>query len=261
VSDTENTGVVGLADRLWQAAVDRRPVEPLTRVRPDLTLQDARAIQAHNVRRRVEAGAVVRGSRLGGTSAPGPSEFGVLLDDMVLDEGDDVPVELFVQPKVAATMAFVLAADLAGPGVTIADALTAVSGVLPAVEIADSRIASWQLQVVDTVADNACGGRVVLGGRITPVTAVDLRLVGVLLHRNGLPIESAAGAAVLGNPARCIEWLANELGSVGRGLRRGDIVLAGPLHRLVPVRPGDHYQAGFAHLGNVAVQFGDGTAA
>ena len=45
------------------------------------------------------------------------------------------------------------------------------------------------------------------------------------------------------------------MGSTGPGLRRGDIVLAGPLHRLVPVRPGDFYQAEFAHLGNVTVQF------
>jgi 2-keto-4-pentenoate hydratase len=117
------------------------------------------------------------------------------------------------------------------------------------------------VQLADTVADNASGGKVVLGGRITPVDAVDLRLVGVLLQRNGSPIESAAGAAALGNPARCVEWLANRLGSAGRGLRRGDIVLAGPLHRLVPVRPGDYFQAEFAHLGNVTVQFADRRAA
>ena len=141
-------------------------------------------------------------------------DFGVLLDDMFLDEGDDIPLDLFVQPRVVATIAFVLAADLAGPGLNVADALTAVAGVMPAIEIVDSRIASWQVQVADTVADNASAGKVVLGGRITPVTAVDLRLVGVLLQRNGVPIESAAGAAALGNPARCVEWLANKLGSV-----------------------------------------------
>jgi 2-keto-4-pentenoate hydratase len=261
----DDTGVVGLADRLWQASVDRRPIEPLTQLRTDLTVQDAYAIQMHNVRRRVASGAIVRGRRMGRTSRPrqhllgvDEPDFGVLLDDMFLDEGDVVPLDLFVQPRVVATIAFVLAADLAGPGVSVADALTAVAGVMPAIEIVDSRIASWQVQVADTVADNASAGKVVLGGRITPATAVDLRLVGVLLQRNGVPIESAAGAAALGNPARCVEWLANELGSTGRGLRRGDIVLAGPLHRLVPVRAGDFYQAEFAHLGSVTVQFAGG---
>jgi 2-keto-4-pentenoate hydratase len=268
VSDAQDIGIVGLADRLWQAAVHRRAIEPITRARPGLTVQDAYAIQAHNVRRRVAAGALVRGRRMGRTSGPrqvvvgvDEPDFGVLLDDMFLDEGDEIPLELFVQPRVVATMAFVLGTDLAGPGLTIADALTAVTGVMPAIEIVDSRIASWQVQLADTVADNASAGKVVLGGRITPVDTVDLRLLGVLLHRNGAPIESGAGAAALGNPARCIEWLANELGSVGRGLRRGDIVLTGPLHRLVPVRPADYFQAEFAHLGNVTVQFADGSRA
>lgn len=268
MTGVDDTGVVGLADRLWRAEVDRTPISPITALRPDLTVEDAYAIQSYNVRRRVAAGAVVRGRRLGRTSRARQDvlgvdepDFGVLLADMFLDEGEEVPVELFVQPRVMATMAFVLATDLAGPGVTIADALTAVAGVMPAVEVVDSRIAEWQVQVADTIADNASAGKVVVGGRITPVSAVDLRLLGVLLHRNGVPIESAAGAAALGSPARCVQWVANELGAIGRGLRRGDIVLAGPLHRLVPVRPGDNYQAVFAHLGTVTVQFSGGSAA
>ena len=71
----------------------------------------------------------------------------------------------------------------------------------------------------------------------------------MLLHRNGVADRQRGGAG-LGNPARCVAWVANELSSAGRGLRRGDIVLPGALHRMVPVRPGDDFQAEFAHLGN-----------
>ena len=108
---------------------------------------------------------------------------------------------------------------------------------LPAIEIVDSRIADWRIQLVDTVADNASSGRLVIGGRLTPVTAVDLRLIGMMFYRNGVPIDSGAGAAALGNPACCVAWLANKLGDWVRGLRAGDIVLPGALHRMVPVRP------------------------
>jgi 2-keto-4-pentenoate hydratase len=52
--------------------------------------------------------------------------------------------------------------------------------------------------------------------------------------------------------------LANTLGALGSGLRSGDLVLSGALHRMVPVRPGDVFQARFAHLGSVTVQFGGG---
>ena len=260
--------VVELADRLWRAEVERTPIEPITDLRPDLIVEEAYAIQAYNVRRRVTEGRLIRGRRLGRTNPPrqhvlGVDEpsFGVLLDDMFVDEGELIRVEQLLQPRVVATMAFVMATDLAGPGLTVADALIAVAGVLPAIEVADSRIADWRVRLADTVADNASAGRVVLGGRLTPVMAVDLRLVGLLLHRNGLPIESAAGAAALGSPARCVAWVAGELSTSGRGLRRGDIVLAGPLHRLVPVRPNDHFQVEFAHLGSVTAQFSDGEAA
>src|SRR5258705_279115 len=68
----------------------------------------------------------------------------MLIDDMFVEDGDEVPVESLLQPRVVAEIAFVMARDLAGPGVTTVDALTAVGGVLPAIEIVDSRIADWR---------------------------------------------------------------------------------------------------------------------
>jgi len=253
-----------LARELWEAERAARPIEPLTD-RHDLGVADAYAIQSRNIERRVAAGRVVRGRKVGLTSRAmqdflGVSEpdFGVLLDDMFVDEGDEVPLATLVQPRVEAEMAFVMARDLAGPGVTTTDALAAIAGVLPAIEIVDSRVADWRIRLVDTIADNASSARLVVGGRLTPVTDVDLRLVGMLFHRNGVPIDSGAGAAALGNPARCVAWLANTLVAFGAGLHRDDIVLSGALHRMVPVRPGDVFQADFAHLGIVTVRFGDG---
>jgi 2-keto-4-pentenoate hydratase len=111
--------------------------------------------------------------------------------------------------------------------------------------------------LVDTVADNASSGRVIVGGRLTPVIGVDLRLLGMMFYRNGVAIASGAGAAALGNPARCVAWLANKLGTFGASLHRDDIVLPGALHRMVPVRPGDVFRADFAYLGAVSVRFSD----
>ena len=68
-------------------------------------------------------------------------------------------------------------------------------------------------------------------------------------------IDTGAGAAALGNPARCVAWLANKLGSLGAGLKAGDIVLPGAVHKMVPVEPGDVFRAEFAHLGAVTVRF------
>ena len=93
-----------------------------------------------------------------------------------------------------------------------------------------------------------------------PVTGIDLRLVGVLVTRNGAVIDTGAGAAALGNPARCVAWLANKLGAFGDCLHPGDIVLPGAVHRMVPVRPGDAFRAEFAHLGAVTARFSNGAS-
>ena len=255
-------GVAEMADALWRAERERAPIAPLTDADPGLCIADGYAIQAHNVARRVAGGATVRGRKLGLTSRRtqqmlGVDEptFGVLTDGMLVDDGAELSLTELVAPRVEAELAFVLAGDLVGPGVTTDDALGAIGGVLPALEVVDSRVAEWRSRIADTVADNAGAARVVLGSA-APVAGLDLRLLGVLLSRNGTPIDSGAGAAALGHPAAALGWLANTLAGFGEGLRRGDVVLAGALTRMVPARPGDRFSAEFAHLGTVSVRFG-----
>jgi 2-keto-4-pentenoate hydratase len=257
--------LANLADQLWGAEQVRVAIEPLTDGHPELDMADSYAIQTRNIERRVQAGRVVRGRKVGLTSRPmqellGVSEpdFGVLLDDMFVEDGDEIPLETLLQPRVEAEMAFVIGNDLVGPGVTTSNALTAIAGVLPAIEIVDSRIADWRIRLVDTVSDNASSGKVVIGGRLTRVTEFDLRLGGMVMTRNGVVIDSGAGAAALGNPARCVAWLANKLATFGASLHADDIVLPGALHRMVPVRPGDVFRAEFAYLGAVTARFSNG---
>jgi 2-keto-4-pentenoate hydratase len=254
-----------LAGRLWQAEQTGVPVEPLTKRQPGLEIEDAYAIQSLNIDRHIARGARVCGRKVGLTSRPmqellGVTEpdYGVLLDHMFVEDGDEVDLSRLLQPRVEAELAFVMAEDLAGPGVTAARALTAIAGALPAVEIVDSRVADWQIGLVDTVADNASSGLLVVGGNLRQVTDIDLRLVGVMVTRHGELVDTGAGAAVLGNPARCVAWLANKLASFGASLRAGDIILPGAVHRMIGVRPGDVFRAEFAYLGTVTARFSGG---
>lgn len=251
-----------LADELWEADRTAKPVPPLTERYPELVIEDAYSIQSINIDRRIAAGQRVIGRKVGLTAAPmqqllgvDEPDFGVLTDVMFVEDADLIDINRLVQPRVEAELAFVMERDLAGPGVTTATALTAIAGALPAVEIVDSRVADWKIKLVDTVADNASSGLLVVGGRLRKVEDLDLRLLGVAVYRHGELIDTGAGAAALGNPARCVAWLANKLGSFGAGLKAGDVVLPGAVHKMQPVQPGNVFRAEFAHLGAVTVRF------
>lgn len=244
-------------------AAYRHPVDPLTERFPDLTVDDAYAIQLGQVERWVADGAVVKGHKVGLTSAAmrrqlgvDAPDFGHLLDSMFHPEHTPIDVSRFLRPRIEPEVAFVLAKPLRGPGVTVADAIAAVDFVLPALEIIDSRVRDWRIGLVDTIADNASSGGVVLGGVPTRLSDVDLPLTGCVLRVGGAVAGTGAGAAVLGSPLNALVWLANTLGERGVVLEAGHVVLPGSVTAAVPVAAGDVVRATFAGLGSVTAVFG-----
>jgi 2-keto-4-pentenoate hydratase len=252
------------AGTLLGAYASRTPVPPLTASYPGLTVDDAYAIQLAQVAAWTAGGAVVKGHKVGLTSAAmqrqlgvDQPDFGVLTDSMFLPEGVVASIDGFLQPKAEPEIAFVLGRPLSGPGVTVAEALAAVNFVLPALEIIDSRIADWKITLADTVADNASSGAVVLGSRPVPVSALDLSLTGCLLWRNGRLEGTGAGGAVLGSPVNALVWLANTLGARGVALDAGHVVLPGSVCAAIPFGPGDTVAAAFDRIGTVSITFAE----
>jgi 2-keto-4-pentenoate hydratase len=256
------------AQRLSDAYASKKPIEPLIELYPDITVTDSYEIQRSQIRRRVDAGARIRGHKVGLTSAAmrrqlgvDQPDFGVLLDDMFCAENTAIDVTRFIQPRIEPEVAFVLAKTLRGPGVTVADAATAVDFVLPAFEIIDSRITDWKISFLDTVADNASCGALVLGSNPVKLSATDLRLSGCLLHHNGRVVGSGAGGAVLGSPLNSLAWLANTLGPLGVALEAGHVVLPGSITASISVSAGDTVSAVFAGIGTVTAAFTVGQTA
>jgi 2-keto-4-pentenoate hydratase len=161
-----------------------------------------------------------------------------------------------MQPKAEAEIAVVLGRDLAEPQVTFAEALRAVDFALPALEIVGSRIAEWNIKLVDTVADNASSSLVVLGGPPRRLGDFDARLCGMVIERRGEPVSVGAGAACLGHPINALVWLAHTMAAMGEPLKAGDLVMTGALGPLVGVAPGDVLEARISGLGSVRAHFG-----
>ena len=151
-------------------------------------------------------------------------------------------------------MAFVMKADLAGPGVTAASALLAVEGAVPSFELIDFRM-SGKPRGTDFVADGVLANAIVLGGPLTPVSGLDLSLEGVVYEENGQRVATATAAEVMGNPLNSLAWLANALGKLGGRLRAGDVVLTGSISKVFRPKAGDSVRASFTRLGSVSCRF------
>jgi 2-oxopent-4-enoate hydratase len=251
-----------IAARLYDDERTCRMGRPLSDEYPSMTVADAYAIQVAYIRRRVDSGARVCGHKVGCTNPVVQQlfnihqpDYGQLLDDMVLPDSAEILCSGLIQPRIEPEIGFVLKKALRGPRVTPTEVLLATESVVPCFEIIDSRIENWRIQFVDTVADNGSSARCVLGDRVTPVAGLDLRLVGVVLEKNGEVAATGAGAAALGHPAAAVAWLANTLVERGAFLDAGHLVLPGAVTTAIPAKAGDFFQADFTGLGSVRCKF------
>lgn len=257
-----------LAQRLDQAESSRTQVRQLSLEHPDITIADAYAIQREWVAAKIAGGRRLVGHKIGLTSRAmqlssqiDEPDYGALLDDMLFEDGAEIPRDRFIVPRVEVELAFILERRLKGPGVTLFDVLDAVRYVIPALEIIDAR--SHQIdpdskrprKVFDTIADNAANAGVVMGGRPVKIGELDLRWIGAILSRNAVIEETGVAAGVLNHPANGVVWLANKLAAHEVALEAGEIILSGSFTRPVAARPGDTFNVDYGVLGSVNCHF------
>jgi 2-keto-4-pentenoate hydratase len=253
---------IARCDHLAQAEINGSGVVPLTELDPNITTEEAYHVQLLTIQRKLQQGHKIVGKKIGLTSLAmqrllgvDQPDYGHLLDDMVIDNNGEVPSHRVLQPKVEAEIAFVLKKDLIGPGVTALDVILATDYVVPALEIVDSRVKDWKIQLQDTIADNASSGLFVLGDKRVAVDQLDLAQIGMAFYKNDQLVNTGTGAAALGHPAMCVAWLANTLSEYGIALKAGEVILSGALSAAVNAEKGDRFHARFAHLGDVRVNF------
>ena len=257
-----NDPIKHAAGLLWQAEQAGKPCAPLHTLPGISDVETAYAIQRHNTERRLAAGQRLVGRKIGLTSkvvqrqlGVDQPDFGMLFADMCLGDGEEVTHGRVMQAKVEAEIALVIERDLPHACNTVADIIRASAYALPAIEIVGSRIANWDIGLLDTVADNASSGLFVLGSRPVKLDALDLVGCGMVMERRGEQVSVGAGAACLGNPLLAAVWLANMMVKVGQPLQAGDIVMTGALGPMVEAKQGDVFEAHIEGLGRVSAAF------
>ncbi|MCC8380370.1 2-oxo-hept-4-ene-1,7-dioate hydratase [Xenorhabdus sp. PB30.3] len=257
-----------VARRLYLAEKDRKQIRQISLDYPEITIEDAYAIQREWVSMKMAEGRVLKGHKIGLTSRAmqlssqiEEPDYGALLDDMFFQSGSHIPCERFIVPRIEVELAFVLAKPLQGPNCTLFDVYNATDYVIPALELIDARCHNIDPEtlrprkVVDTISDNAANGGVIMGGRPIKPHELDLRWVSALLYRNGVVEESGVAAAVLDHPASGVAWLANKLAPHGVQLEAGQIILSGSFTRPVAARKGDTFHVDYGALGSVSCYF------
>ncbi|NTG65107.1 2-keto-4-pentenoate hydratase [Agrobacterium rhizogenes] len=248
-------------ERLERASARSAPCEPVADLLGPDDIDAAYEVQRRITERRISGGARLVGRKIGLTSRAVQAQigvnrpdFGVLFDDMQFADGAEIPFSRLLQPKAEAEIAFLLAKDIldASDLVVVRDA---VAQAFPSLEVVDSRIADWRIGITDTVADNASSGVFVIGAQGVALDAVQPADVVMTMLRNGEVVSQGTGRDCLDDPLNALAWLARTAIEIGAPLRAGDIVLSGALGPMVPVRPGDVFEAKIEPLGTIIARF------
>lgn len=225
-------------------------------------VEEAYEIQETWIARKIRAGERLIGYKMGLTSPAKMKQmnvsepiYGKLLAGMLVENGEILPHDLFIHPRVEVEVAFLLGKDLKGEGLTEEEVIAATDHLMAAIEIIDSRYENFQFTLADVIADNASAARFVIGSRLLTPRKEEMATLGMTLRINGEIKALGTPANILGHPARSVAVLAEMLARRGEGLKAGDFILAGGITEAVAVQPGDLVQAHFAHLGDVLIRF------
>ena len=256
-----NDIIGALADRVLHAQDHAHTVAKLTDEYPQMSIDDAYAIQDELRRRWLARGERVVGLKAGLTSKAKMQQmgvhvpsFGILTNVMARPENGDIAISELVHPRVEAEIAFVTAKDLSG-SCTIDQVLDSTDFVIPAVEVIDSRYEKFKFDLTSVIADNGSSSRYVTGGRPRDPRELDLRTIGVVIEKNGEIQALGASAAVLNHPANAIVMLLEHLAQRGEILPAGSFVMTGGITEAIPIAAGDSITARFQDMGSVTFRF------
>lgn len=244
------------------ASRERREVEPLTDTWPELDENTAYAIQKKLVAQHVrDEHSRISGYKLGLTSVAKQKQmsvaepiYGLLVASRMIDEGEPLAVASLIHPKAEPEIAVVTNRELKGPGVTAAQARAAIGQASAAMEIIDSRFKDFRFTLGDVVADNTSAARHTISSYRVDASGLDLRTIGVVFEKNGEVVSTAAGAAILGDPAEGLAWLVNKLAEHGESLPAGSLVMTGALTDAISIAPGDVVRVSIAQLGTLTLR-------
>ena len=231
--------------RAWEAR------EPVRGLRTDLSMKDAECGRKRLVQKLELALGRVVGYKAGLTNPAVQKRFGVsaplrgmLLQKMLLDEGQPVPARFGARPVFEADLLVVVKDAAINRARTRLEALRSLSLVVPFIELPDLVVAKGEKLTAPLIVAINVGARLGVVGKgipVDPTEAFAARLAAMQVRMTdgqGKELASAKGSAILGHPLNAVLWLAHDLEQSGARLKAGDVLSLGSFSPPMTPRPG-----------------------
>ena len=240
----------------------RRLIEQISGL-GDATPHDVRSAHAIADLHAEQLGWNVVGWKIGCTSAeamqilnsPGP--FAGRVFDGTVYQSSIVHHDAMINPGLESEFAFILGRDLPSRGApySVDEVRSATIAIAPAIELVSPRFDDFTgVGYLSLIADSGANAGVVFGEPVPIERCPELRDVTVELDIDGTTVKHGAGDAILGDPWRALEWLANHLSARQIGLRAGEFVMSGTCTGIDPLPPGSVATGRFSDLGVVSIE-------
>lgn len=253
-----NFDLSDVAAALRTARADATPIEAPTKTWPALDADGGFRVQQINSDHAVKNGDRLVGYKLGNIAKVMQAAFGLdhpdygfLHASSFIYEGTTIRRDKFIKPFVELEPAFVLRSSLKGPNITVADVINAIDYAIPAIEIIDSRVKNWAIDLPDTLADNGSTGGIILGGTPRKLTDLTLSNTRGYLKFNGEEMMSGNTKNVLGNPISAVAWLVNRLAEYDIEFKAGQVIMPGSCLEAIPMEKSGNWSCTFEGWGTI----------
>lgn len=231
--------------RAWEA------LEAVRGLRTDLSMVEAECGRKRLVQKLELALGRTVGYKAGLTNPAVQKRFGVtaplrgmLLQRMLLEEGNEVPARFGARPVFEADLLVVVKDSGIHRARTRLEALRSLSLVIPFIELPDLVVAEGEKLTATLIVFINVGARLGVVGKGIPVEptedfAAQLAEMRVrMTDQDGTELASAKGTAILGHPLNAVLWLVRDVEKSGVRLKAGDLLSLGSFTAPMPPRPG-----------------------
>jgi len=166
---------------------------------------------------------------------------GVLLEKMLLDNGAEVPTNLFVRPLLEADLIVVVKDKGINKAASVLDVAEHLKELVAFIELPDVFVATNGLDGAMLTAANVSARFGVLGQRnpilATPefVRALERMTVTISDHAGNV-LGREQGKAILDQPLNAVLWLVEDMKKSGEKLKAGDMISLGSV-KTIPLPP------------------------